>query len=417
LKQGGYAISGVFGLAVGDNAEMREVNFFDRFLRAEPANRTRAALKKEKRAIFRQAIHPFAARQLLDVPITERIEKSTFEHRMPAFDQIVSYPQLFEAAFEHFRLYGKFLKVRMSSAPEIMHWTYPVPVRLEGARNIYTMHDLVPLRLPYATLDGKASYDAIIREVAKTADHICTVSEASRADIIEMLNVPPEKVTNTYQSSPLPPEILHSDPSLDGAMIEGVFGLKAQSYFLYFGAIEPKKNVGRLLEAYLSIDTATRLVIVGGRAWQSEDELRLLPAGDNVNTVYGRNIADRVGRLDYLPRPLLLRLIRSAKAVVFPSLYEGFGLPVVEAMQLGTPVLTSSTSCLPEIAGDAAIFADPYSVTAIAEGLRRLDGDAMLRAQLSAAGLERASVFSESRYLKRLEDMYARVIELNRAGR
>jgi glycosyltransferase involved in cell wall biosynthesis len=184
-----------------------------------------------------------------------------------------------------------------------------------------------------------------------------------------------------------------------------VFGLTPRGYFLFFGALEPKKNIGRLLEAYLSAGTATPLVIVGGKGWKSEGELGLLqlrgePAGDGP----------RIRRIDYLPFGTLQRLIRGARAVLFPSLSEGFGLPVAEAMALGTATLTSTEASLPEIAGDAAVLVDPYDVQAIAQGIRRLDQDAELRAALEAAGPRQAARFGAAAYQARLTEMYAGVM-------
>jgi glycosyltransferase involved in cell wall biosynthesis len=298
----------------------------------------------------------------------------------------------------------------MDDPPDIMHWTYPLPIELVGSRNIYTLHDLVPLRLPYTTLDAKASYRALTKACTECGDHICTVSEASRRDIIAEFAIDPARVTNSYQASPLPAAALAHSPAEDAAMIEGIFGLPAQGYFLFFGAIEPKKNLGRLIEAYLALRTETPLVIVGARAWRSEEELRLLREDEDGDSAHRQTLAKRIIRLDYMPRPLLLRLIRGARALAFPSLYEGFGLPVLEAMQFGTPILTSNTSSLPEVAGEAAVLVDPYDPLAIAAGLRALDSDGALRARLSQAGPEQAARFSEERYRERLEAMYAQVM-------
>lgn len=410
LRQAGHRTEGIFGIDVGNDPALREVMFFDQLARTEPKNRPRRDIRREMTRLTLSSIIPLQTRSVLDVPLTEQVEKSTFEHRFPAFDRLTSSGRLFQIAHQYFNYYGRFLRVRMKNPPQIMHWTYPVPLEVEGTRNLYTLHDLVPLRLPYTTLDVKASYYEIVKQCVLRAAHICTVSEASLADITSRFELDARRISNTYQASPMPTEALHSDPAEDAAMVEGVFGLRPNSYFLYFGAVEPKKNVGRLLEAYLSARSETPLVIVGARAWQSEDELRLLSAGDGGNTLYGRNLSQRIIRLDYLPRVLLLRLIRSAKAVVFPSLYEGFGLPVLEAMQLGTPVLTSRTSSLPEVAGDAAMFVDPYSTNSISEGLLALDGDEALRARLQAAGRIQAARFSQDRYLERLERMYEQTL-------
>ena len=404
LATGGHRVEGVFGLDVGGAPALREVNFFDLLGRDEPQTKTQRAHRWERRRLLARALPPRARALAAEVPLTDKVEKAAFADRLPEFDRLVSSPDLFALAHRHFQLHGRFLALRMPDPPEVMHWTYPLPVTLEGARNIYTLHDLVPLRLPYTTLDEKASYAAIVARCVATAAHICTVSEFSRRDILDRYPVDPGHVTNCYQASPMSAEATAAPADADARAVEGIFGLMPQGYFLFFGAIEPKKNVGRLLEAFLGLQTETPLVIVGARAWKSEGELRLLGSG-----TAGRK-AGQVLQLEHLPRPLLLKLIRSARAVVFPSLFEGFGLPVLEAMQLGTPVLTSTTSSLPEVAGDAAVLVDPYSVAAIADGLARLDREPDLRQRLGLAGLEQASHFTGERYLARLEAMYARVI-------
>ena len=409
LRQGGHRIEGVFGLEVGKDPALRETLFFDRLGHGAP-QLARKPARRAHRRLVRTALLPWLAPRAMEVPLTGGVARESFAGRLPAFDRLVTSPRLFDLAHRHFATYKRFVRLRMDDPPEIMHWTYPVPVELAGARNIYTLHDLVPLKLPYTTLDTKHAYHALVSACVGRADRICTVSEASRADIVALLGVDPARVANCYQASPVPADILARDPAEDAAMIEGIFGLPPEGYFLYFGAIEPKKNVGRLIEAYLSIDTATPLVLVGARAWRSEQELMLLPQGEEAESGHGRRIAERIVRLDHLPRALLLRLIRSARAVVFPSIYEGFGLPVLEAMQLGTPVLTSRTSSLPEVAGEAALLVDPYDPLAIAGALRALDGDPELRARLAAAGPVQASSFSQAAYLQRLEAMYADVL-------
>jgi glycosyltransferase involved in cell wall biosynthesis len=178
---------------------------------------------------------------------------------------------------------------------------------------------------------------------------------------------------------------------------------------LFFGAIEPKKNVGRLIEAYLASKVETPLLIVGKIGWKSEQELRLL--NDDV-TFYLEQMGSltyrrrRIYQIDYAPFPLLVSLIKSAKCVLFPSLYEGFGLPILEAMKLGAPVLTSSEGSTPEVAGDGALLIDPYDTRALAEGIMALDSNAELRASLSEKGRRRAEAFSTDAYSRRLKNVY-----------
>lgn len=401
LRGGGHRIEGVFGIDAGAEPHMREVLFFDRLGRE--VHSTRRQQRREARRITRAAL-PFVPTRAAVVPLTDRVEHDAFADRLPVFDRLLTSPLLFEVAHRRFRTYRRFVRLRLPDPPEIMHWTYPVPIELVGARNIYTMHDIVPLKLPHTTLDGKEMYRSLLARCIERAAQVCTVSEASRSDIIAEFGVAADRITNTYQAAPPFPGFQARDPASDAAAVGRVLGLEPQGYFLFFGAVEPKKNVGRLIEAFLSLEGDTPLVLVGGKGWQSESELRLLDQGPERTAALSR----RVRRLEHLPRGLLLQLIRSARAVVFPSIYEGFGLPVLEAMQLGTPVLTSRTSSLPEVAGDAALLVDPYDVRAIAAGMRALDTDDALRARLARAGPVQAERFAGSRYLERLEDMYAR---------
>jgi len=140
------------------------------------------------------------------------------------------------------------------------------------------------------------------------------------------------------------------------------FDLEAGGYFLAVGAIEPKKNVGRLIEAYLAADAQRPLVIAGPRAWRADGGLRLLEGGHGAQL----KGAECIRRIDYLPRDHLMTLVRGARAVLFPALGEGFGLPLLEAMILGTPVIAASAGALPEVSGEAALLIDPYDIDAMA---------------------------------------------------
>jgi glycosyltransferase involved in cell wall biosynthesis len=155
--------------------------------------------------------------------------------------------------------------------------------------------------------------------------------------------------------------------------------------------------------AFLRTDTHAPLVLVGAKSWLAEDELRLLDSP----LWREQGASNRLRRLDFLPRSMLLALVRGARAVLFPSLYEGFGLPVLEAMMAGAPVLTSTAGALVEVVGDAAVTVDPYDAGAIAEGIARLDRDEALRRSLSEKGRRRAQLFSMEAYQKRLSALYA----------
>ncbi len=286
-----------------------------------------------------------------------------------------------------------------------MHWTTLLPLRARNVPNIYTIHDLIPLRLPHTTLHNKPVFMAMCREVVRHADHIAVVSEATRQDVIHMLDVPEDRVTNTYQAVSLPKALTERSERDVAIELEATFQLSWGDYFLHFGAVEPKKNLGRVVEAYLASGVKTALVIVGGRGWLSEPETALL---GHVKALGGPS-SDRIHVYEYMSFATLVSLIRGARAVLFPSLYEGFGLPVLEAMSLGTPVLTSNQGSLPEVAGDAAMQVDPYDVDALRQAIRIIDADADWRGDASSRGKRQAALFNDEAYDARLRALYAKV--------
>lgn len=400
----GLKVDGLYGLRAPYSPKLREIVFYEA-LGGEAATKVKRWQLKGLRELS-LLVRPKLARELPS-PGAGTVVADQFSYRLPSFDRLFTSPDLFEMAHRHFKRYGLFMHVRVPNPPAIMHWTYPLPIRLDGAKNVYTLHDLVPLKLPFASLDNKRLYYKLMRACVAKGDHICTVSDASLRDIVTAFPRAADKITNTYQAVRLSKAVLETGEDEVEASVRAIFNLPYKGYFMFFGAVEPKKNVARLIEAYLSLSTSTPLVIVGTRAWGSDVELRLLQK-DEIQPLKAtfRNIR----RIDYLPRNLLMRLVRGAKAVAFPSLYEGFGLPALEAMMLGTPVLTSSASSLPEVVGDAALKVDPYSVPDIAAALRALDGDEALRANLAEAGKARAQNFSMDSYQQALRAMYDRVL-------
>lgn len=298
-----------------------------------------------------------------------------------------------------------FAATDQARAPDVMHWTVGLPLHAKGAANIYTIHDLIPLRLPHTTMDDKDVFLDLCRTVARRADHIAVVSETTRQDVIRILGVAEDRVTNTYQAVSLPPKLTGRSQAEVALELEGVFNLGWKSYFLHFGAIEPKKNLGRIVEAYLASGVTSPLILIGGRAWLDEPETALL----RQVKADGGPSADRIRQYDYMPFSMLISLIRGAKATLFPSLYEGFGLPVLESMALDTAVLTSTGGSLPEVAGEAALSVDPYDVQALTRGIQALDADEALRGALVEKGRLQAAKFSPEAYQARLRELYAKV--------
>lgn len=401
LNAMGYEAIGVFGLDAGNKPEMSETLFHDQLGRGPLLGPVEVVAGVLQSLIVRPGTH-----RLTQVEWKGRVQGQSFR-QLSGLTELWTSALLFEKAYARFRYFGRFLTIAMPNPPAIMHWTYPLPLRMAGARNVYTIHDLVPLKLPYATLDNKRYYYNLVRACVRQGDHICTVSDSSEADVIDWFPAAAGRVSNCYQSSPAPARITPETAAEDASIVRSVFGLPDRGFLLFFGAIDPKKNINRIIEAYLASEVQMPLVLVTGNDWGGGKFLKDTGSG---LTIYNRHFGERIARLAHLPRETLFRLIRGARAVLFPSLYEGFGLPVLEAMQLGTPVVTSNTSSLPEVAGDAALSVDPYSVSAIAAAIRAVCVDDALHADLIARGLRQAAKFSDQAFQERLSTMYETVM-------
>ena len=319
----------------------------------------------------------------------------------PGFDDAWMARDVFRAAQIHFDIYGRLQRVRADHPPGLMHWTYPLPLAFDGVPNVYTIHDLIPLTHPALTGIDARRFERIVRCVIGRADHIVTVSETSRGEIMSLLGVPAEKVTNTYQSVTVPPPVAGEQAAVPGA------------YFLFCGTIEARKNLTRLISAYEASGLATPLILAGPDARDSAQVLGSAKMAVQPLSSMQPGGQHGVWRAPWLERPALLNLLRHARALLFPSLAEGFGLPIVEAMLLGVPVLTSRPGATGEIAGDAALLIDPTDIASMAAAITALDSNAELRAAYVARGLRRAAAFAPDRCMARLETIY-RTLEARR---
>ncbi len=283
---------------------------------------------------------------------------------------------------------------------DVLHSTHhTLPLAGVRCRRVVTIHDVTFFRIPERYPPARRLYmQTLTRLSARVADAIIAPSDAARDDIVRTLGVSPTNVVTVYEAAaarfvPVPTETAKAVARTHG--IDGPFVLSV-------GSLEPGKNRVRLIRAMAMLRDAglqQQLVIVGQRAWKFDEELAI---------VEELGMRDRVRYLGYVSDGDLPALYSAADAFAFPSLHEGFGLPVIEAMACGVPVLTSNISATAEVAGDAAVLVDPLSVDAIREGLRRLLEDADLRADLSTRGFVRAAEFSWRRAADETHSVYAR---------
>ena len=310
--------------------------------------------------------------------------------------------RLFDVAWRRSLTFQRFLDVDLPEAFDAVHMTYPLPIHANGkAKKVVTIHDLIPLRLPYTTTDDKTELLRRHRKLCADADLIFTVSEFSKTDIVQLLGVDPAKVVVTYQPSRFAP--LRQPEMRERTKTLRRYGLDDKGFVLFVGAIEPKKNLGRLLKAYSEADADVPLVVAGPRGWMWQDEIGWVVDSKDAA------LHKKIRFLNHVSAEDLRFLVSGAMALTFPSLYEGYGLPLVEAMGFGVPVLTARSSSLPEVCGDAALYVDPYDVRDIREKIERLVGDQPLRDYLSERGLERAQQLNPANFAQQVADGYRRI--------
>lgn len=292
----------------------------------------------------------------------------------------------FPRLWTHLRLSFEML----ARAPDLLWIPAHVLPPIHPRRSIVTIHDLGHLHFPTAHPSLERRYHTwSTRWNVRAAAHIFADSEATRDDLVQRLNVPSEKISIVYPAY----DTQLYQPVRDAAVIEKVKAkYRVGDYILSIGTLHPRKNYARLIEAFGKLQTESpfgiadcRLLIVGKRGWL-------------YDSIFARvrelGLESRVRFLDYVPASDMPALIRGARLLAFPSLHEGFGLPVLEAQACGTPVVCSMVSALPEAAGDAALFFDPLDVDAIAGAMERALTDKALRAKLIQRGFTNIKRFS-----------------------
>jgi glycosyltransferase involved in cell wall biosynthesis len=397
LKSGRYSVGMLFGQSVAERMGYVGVQVFGKEPPANPWRSNVSVMTSVLRAVHGRSI------AATDVPLSQ-IDLRALDSPLPPFDFALNASGAFRVAELTFILRGRFIEVVLPRKFDAVHWTRPVPIKARATPNIYTLHDMIPLQFPYMVPDRGARTARLHAAIARHADLIVTVSEASRRHIVELLGVPSERVCVTYQPVPNLPEL----PQVEAErLVESLYGATPGQYALFLGAVEPKKNLKRLIDAFLVSGVKLPLLIAGPLGWLYDGEVALLEMiGQASKARQERQSEVPVRRLGFVPRLHVVALLKCARFFAFPSIYEGFGLPVLEAMQLGIPVLTSNTSSFPEVAGDAAVLVDPLNVSAMADQIRRLANDEGLRSELAMRGPIQAAKFSVASYKARLDAAY-----------
>ncbi|MBI2085986.1 glycosyltransferase family 4 protein [Candidatus Daviesbacteria bacterium] len=265
--------------------------------------------------------------------------------------------------------------------------TLPV-IKKPGLKTVVTVHDLGSEYLPSMHQIKQRLYLGFMQKrQLKTATKIIAVSKATKQDLVRKIHIDEKKISVVYEGYDKEKFKVQSSKFKVSQIIKK-YNLIYQNYFLFVGTVQPRKNLERLIEAFSHQSSAFRLIIAGSKGWMS-DEIYKLPKK--------LGIEDRVKFLGYVPDEKLPALYSGAIAFVFPSLFEGFGLPILEAQACGCPVITSNLSSMPEVggppAGGAAVYVNPYDIDDIVSGMGRIMNHE-LRIKLIKIGLENVKRFS-----------------------
>lgn len=280
-------------------------------------------------------------------------------------------------------------------------FNFVVPPGVKG-KVVTIVHDMAYKAYPETVNEKTRRWlELTLEGSCKRADAIMTVSEFSKQEIMKYLGVKAEKITVMPNGVDL--ERYHgSYPKEAIGRLKDKYHIQGE-YFLYLGTLEPRKNIERLIEAYHLLlqekgeDSIPRLVLAGGKGWLY----------DSIFELVGRlGIGHMVLFTGYVEGADVPVLMQGARAFLFPSLYEGFGMPPLEAMACRTPVITSATSSLPEVVGDAGMLVDPFDVAAIKEAMGRLSEDEGLARRLGDMGFERAQDYTWRHSAEILKQVY-----------
>lgn len=288
---------------------------------------------------------------------------------------------------------------------DVLHSPDFIPPFRRRCPAVITIHDLAFLRYPSLLTPESARYYGQVDDAVVSAEAIIAVSESTKRDLLQLLAADEQKIHVVPEAAD--PSYRELDDPQAVAEVAGRYGLEP-GFFLFVGTLEPRKNLPALIKAYALVRQrhqavgAPKLVLVGSRGWLCEDIFALV---DQLGLSEDVCFLGPVGRED------LVGLYNAATALVFVSLYEGFGLPALEAMACGTPVIAANVSSLPEVVGDAALLVSPHDVEDIALAMGRLVCDAELRQEWRRRGLARAEQFSWERAARETLAVYRAVAE------
>jgi len=285
---------------------------------------------------------------------------------------------------------------------DLLHSPDFIPPFRRRCRSVITVHDLAFLRFPHLLTSESAGFYGQVGRAVESADQVIAVSEATRQDLLELLDADPAKITVVHEAAgpgfrPLEP----AEVERHRARLQ-----LPDRFILFVGTLEPRKNLTVLLKAFARgwKEHRVPLVVVGRRGWLYQEVFETRDA---------LGLGDEVRFVGAVPAEQLVYYYNCAICLILPSLYEGFGLPALEAMACGTPVVVSNVSSLPEVVGDAGLLVDPRDAESLAGAMATLLSDEVLRNRLSQRGIQRAATFSWEKAAQETLAVYRKACRLS----
>ncbi|WP_461207114.1 glycosyltransferase family 4 protein [Clostridium sp. DL1XJH146] len=325
--------------------------------------------------------------ELSDLDIDIKIDRAILPYRVyKRISKIIPYNNLFKEKVDihHF-------------------FSFTVPYKIKG-KVIVTVYDMVYKKFPETMEKENLEYlEKNVERSVKRANIVITISENAKREIIEYTNIDSNKIKVVYPGVDIAPYVTGTDYS-KYSQIKNKYNLP-DKYLLYLGTLEPRKNISLLIEAFSMYKKSNtddiKLVIAGKKGWMYDDIF---------NKVKELNINKEVVFTNYVDESDKPEIYKNSKAFIFPSLYEGFGIPVLEAMASGVPVITSSSSSLPEVAGNAAVLIDPKNVNSIYKAIKNVLNDSKLRREMIIKGKEQCTKFTWQKSVEKLCEIYKELV-------
>ncbi|QSJ18555.1 glycosyltransferase family 4 protein [Nostoc sp. UHCC 0702] len=333
-----------------------------------------------------------------DLSFPDCVENYTRKHLLPLPVRIsdLLLASAFKPVLSYFEKYFGF--------PDILHGTNFSVYPCNKSLKVMNIYDLTFIKYPNYIDSVVKTYNIKVKRCLQWTDLILTISESSKKDIIEYLQVEPKKIYVTPLASRYHPNYLSEE--IAQQLEQQINYNFSNPYLLFVSTIEPRKNITAIISAFNYLKQNYKiehhLVLIGKKGWKYEPVFTAIEASPWQKEIH---------HLDYLSDELVALFYSKADVFVYPSHYEGFGLPVLEAMTLGTPVVASNTSSIPEVTGDAAILIDPNEHIQLAEAILNIINDSQLRQKLINRGKERAKLFSWERTARETLNAYRTIMK------